>query len=90
MTPFHLRNRVLFAGVSVFGIVALRLIFVSDPAIGMLVTYTANLTCLAYFWHLIDSTPVHARGAYLDLDSSDQGWDPRTIEAMRRRAEGIE
>lgn len=63
-----LRNRVFFASAIVAMIIALRVVFVSDPVIGMLISYVAVLVCLAYFWRLIDRTLSMRRDAYSDSD----------------------
>ena len=91
MSGSEKRNRVLFAGATAFLIVALRLVFVKDEDLGIGIIYVAVIGFFAYIWTFFDRTPARrSHGAYSDFTGPNQGWDPRTIEAMRRRADGIE
>ncbi|MBI4437451.1 hypothetical protein HY631_00690 [Candidatus Uhrbacteria bacterium] len=48
-------DKVIFAALAVLGVVILRITLVTDPDIGIGITYTTALVCLAYFCSLVES-----------------------------------
>jgi disulfide bond formation protein DsbB len=71
-------DRIFLGAAVVGGIVALRLVFIIDPVVGALVSYGAALAFMVI------------GGRYVLRNAPNEGWDPRTIEAARRRSDGLE
>lgn len=87
-------GRIFLGGVFVFLIVALRLIFVSDPLLGALMTYGAVGVFFVFLVRTILSQPgveeFMKDAPPSDPNGPDQGWDHEIVESARRRADGIE
>lgn len=78
-------DRIFFGVFAVVGVIGLRTIFVTDPAVGALITYVTALVFVVMGGrYALNCTPP------APVADPNQGFDPRTVEAARRRADGIE
>ncbi len=83
----------IFLGLIVTILVILaRFVFISDPDLGAAVTGFAALTFVSLGARYAFANPGSGvqSSVLSDMDGPNQGWDPRTIEAARRRADGME
>lgn len=81
-------DRIFLGGVVVAIIVAMRLVCIKDPILGSLVTGLSVWVFL--FLANREMEKLGYPGRYSDPAGPNQGWDPRTVEAGKRRADGIE
>lgn len=83
----------IFVGiiVTVFLIMG-RFVFISDPVLGAALTYLIAISFLVwggrYAFNNANTGVVQDPAS--DPDSPDQGFDPRTVEVAKRRADRIE
>mgnify|MGYP001605059839 FL=1 len=88
--PNDSRSRVILGGSIVFASAGLIMALVEDPNLAALIVYTMIIGSFAFLWRMMGKLHAQDLVPYSDPDGPNQGFDPRTIEAMRRRADGIE
>ena len=83
-------DRVFLAVLLVLFAVMGRMIFLPENSVlGTVITLGAVITFFGWCHWMISSGRLQ-QASYSDPNGPNQGWDSRTIEAPKRRADGIE